>query len=257
MLGQLVPCAGGPPIRLLKPRLLVGRHSYCDIPLRFSTVSGRHCELEFLDRYWFVRDLGSSNGTRVNGIICSAQRLLPNDVLSVARLRFSVSYAVPIDRTPVRGSAMPTLRRGGAMAAGDTLVPRATKPDVQPSPDHVEAAPLGLLLPCGGGDPIPLYKSPLVAGRHPECDIVLPLATISGKHCRLEWADGRWVVRDLGSSNGVRVNGVRCEVRALAPNSVLAIAHCRFQIVYTSPDREPMDSNRQTSQGSCMPEEKD
>lgn len=238
MLGHLVPCAGGTPIGLSKPRLLIGRHSYCDIPLRFSTVSGRHCELEHLDGYWFVRDLGSSNGTRVNGIICSAQRLLPNDVLSVARIRFSVSYRVPGGATPAAGTVASTSRPSGLV---ETLRPRETRPSV-PATGNPDAHPLGLLLPCGGGDPIALNSSPLVAGRSDDCDIVLPLATISGKHCRLEWANGRWTVRDLGSSNGVRVNGVRCEVKALPPNSILAIAHLRFQVVYPGGDQRATES---------------
>src|SRR5439155_17701283 len=62
MLGKLAPCGGGPPIPLLKPKLLVGRQRFCDIPLNFPNVSSRHCELELIDGYWFVRDLGSSNG---------------------------------------------------------------------------------------------------------------------------------------------------------------------------------------------------
>src|SRR5260370_28015183 len=82
MLGQLVPCGGGPPIPLLRPKLLVGRQDFCDVPIRFNLVSSRHCELEFRDGYWFVRDLGSRNGTRVNSMLCTEQWLLPNDVLT-------------------------------------------------------------------------------------------------------------------------------------------------------------------------------
>jgi pSer/pThr/pTyr-binding forkhead associated (FHA) protein len=72
MLGKLVPCGGGPPTPLLRPKLLVGRRSSCHIPLPFATVSARHCDLELLDGSWRVRDLGSSNGTRVNGLLCTA-----------------------------------------------------------------------------------------------------------------------------------------------------------------------------------------
>jgi adenylate cyclase len=240
MLGQLVPCGGGPPIALLKPRLLVGRHNYCDVPLRFGTVSGRHCELEYLEGYWFVRDLGSSNGTRVNGIICSAQRLLPNDVLSIAKIRFAVVYTLPAGRTPSRGTAVPA---GWGENPPSQQAPRtkAEKIVVRPVSPSTGAGALGQLLPCGGGDPIPLHKPQLVAGRHADCDIVLPLITVSGRHCRLEWADGQWSVRDLGSRNGVRVDGVRCELKSLPPGSVLAIANLRFQVVYPPRDAEPVE----------------
>jgi pSer/pThr/pTyr-binding forkhead associated (FHA) protein len=234
MLGQLVPCGGGPPIALLKPRLLVGRHNYCDIPLNFATVSGRHCELEFLEGYWFVRDLGSSNGTHVNGVICSAQRLLPNDVLSVAKHRYTVVYSPPVGHTPSRGTMAPVGWGEGVP------MPARVQPPVPPIRLNAgEEAGLGRLLPCGGGTPILLPKSPLVVGRLPGCDIVLPFGSVSARHCQLEYNDGQWSVRDLGSRNGIRVDGVRCESNSLPPGSVLAIANFRFQIVYKSRPEQP------------------
>ena len=45
MLGKLVPCGGGAPLPLLKPRLLVGRQRGCDLLLGYPSVSSRHCEL--------------------------------------------------------------------------------------------------------------------------------------------------------------------------------------------------------------------
>ncbi len=239
MLGQLLPCGGGAPIPLLKPQLLLGRHSYCDITLPFRTISGRHCEMELLDGYWFARDLGSSNGTRVNGIICASRRLMPDDVLALARYRYNVVYAPPGGRTPMRGTAAPTF--GGRTARSTTLEPA--------EPPTGEA--LGLLLPCGGGDPLTLYRTQLVVGRHPDCDIVLPFATISGRHCQLEWAHGQWSVRDLGSRNGVRVDGVRAEAKPLPPGSILTVAHLRFQLIYTDPAYGP--SEQQSVRGPNRP----
>src|SRR5262249_24937469 len=57
MLGQLMPCGGGPTIPLLKPKLVTGRDDVCDVTLRSLLVSARHCELALRDGYWFVRDL--------------------------------------------------------------------------------------------------------------------------------------------------------------------------------------------------------
>jgi pSer/pThr/pTyr-binding forkhead associated (FHA) protein len=90
--GELVPQGGGDPIPLLKPSLLVGRRESSDIVLRFPNVSGRHCELTLVDGYWFVKDLGSSNGTKVNGARVSEQRIDPGDTLSVAKHAFEVAY---------------------------------------------------------------------------------------------------------------------------------------------------------------------
>jgi pSer/pThr/pTyr-binding forkhead associated (FHA) protein len=90
--GDLVPRGGGDPIPLLRPALLVGRRESCDIVLRFPNVSGRHCELTLTEGYWHVKDLGSSNGTKVNGSRVVEQRLEPGDTLSVARHDFEISY---------------------------------------------------------------------------------------------------------------------------------------------------------------------
>jgi predicted component of type VI protein secretion system len=101
MLGELNPCGGGDPIPLQKQRLVVGRQPSCDIILRFPNVSSRHCEFRLLNGHWHVRDLGSRNGIKVNGIRCDSAWLMPGDVLSVAKHRFEVNYA------PAAGSLPP------------------------------------------------------------------------------------------------------------------------------------------------------
>ena len=100
MLGELVPCGGGDPIPLLKPRLLIGRRTSCDVSLRFPNVSSHHCEVELLNGYWRVRDLGSRNGVKVNGIRCDTKWLMPGDVLSVSRHRYQVVYTPQTDAPP-------------------------------------------------------------------------------------------------------------------------------------------------------------
>ena len=45
-----------------------------------------------MDGYWYVKDLGSSNGTKVNGSRVSEQRLEPGDTLSVAKHEYEVNY---------------------------------------------------------------------------------------------------------------------------------------------------------------------
>jgi adenylate cyclase len=92
MYGELQPLGGGDPIPLLKTSLTVGRRESADIVLRFPNVSGNHCELSLVEGYWHVKDLGSSNGTKVNGSRVSEQRLEPGDTLSVAKHEYEVSY---------------------------------------------------------------------------------------------------------------------------------------------------------------------
>ena len=60
----------------------LGRGRFCDYVLYDPTVSNRHAELVRLDDGWAIRDLGSLNGTRVNGWLVKEQRLRDGDTLT-------------------------------------------------------------------------------------------------------------------------------------------------------------------------------
>jgi adenylate cyclase len=93
MFGELVPKGGGDRIPLLKDHLVIGRRESCDIVLRFSNVSTNHCELELHQGYWFVTDLNSRNGTRVNGFRIHRKRIDPGDSLTFAKHVYQVEYS--------------------------------------------------------------------------------------------------------------------------------------------------------------------
>ncbi len=268
MLGSLVPCGGGDPIPLAKTRVLIGRERPCEVLLRYKNVSARHCELEFQDGYWFVRDLDSTNGIRVNGLACKAKHLMPRDVLSVASHRFTIVYVPPADRPPpeperpmhlLESSVME--RAGLPSAAKSPKKPIAKKPiakkpkkaapEEADTADDLEAAPptLGELVPCGGGETLPLLLPKLVIGRSGRCDIVLRYNTVSSRHCELEMIDGFWHVQDLGSHNGIRVDGEKCTSKLLRPHSVLSIATYRYEIVYTASGEAPQEEEISFSRG--------
>jgi len=90
--GELIPVGGGDPIPLVRSQLTLGRRESCDICLRFPNVSGRHCELIFHDGYWYVRDLGSTNGVKVNGQRVQQKVLRPGDEVSIGKRRFTIDY---------------------------------------------------------------------------------------------------------------------------------------------------------------------
>ena len=91
--GSLEPIGGGDPIPLLRATLMVGRRESCDIVLRFANVSGQHCQLSLEGGYWFVQDLNSQNGLKVNGSHVMRKRLDPGDTLSIARHKYRIEYS--------------------------------------------------------------------------------------------------------------------------------------------------------------------
>jgi hypothetical protein len=66
---------------LVGAQLLIGRSSACQIVLGDDTVSRRHAELRFEDGRWLLRDLGSSNGTYINGRLVTEAEVRRGDVI--------------------------------------------------------------------------------------------------------------------------------------------------------------------------------
>jgi len=91
MLAQLIPVDGGEPIDIKRDVTLVGRkEGACDLMIEQSSVSKLHCLIVKTDGLLFVRDLGSTNGTKVNGQRVTRGALLPGDELAFAAVRFRV-----------------------------------------------------------------------------------------------------------------------------------------------------------------------
>ena len=96
MRARLIPLeSGDPAIELVKDMTLVGRNEDCDVRLDHKSVSKLHCILVKTDGLVLVRDLGSTNGTRVNGQRVRRAALLPNDNLAIATFRYKVSFGEP------------------------------------------------------------------------------------------------------------------------------------------------------------------
>src|SRR5438876_9627202 len=96
MRAQLQPIDGGPPFDVVKDLIVVGRKEDCDLRLDHKSVSKMHCVLVKTDGLLLLRDLGSTNGTRVNGTRVRRAALLPNDKLSVAKFHFKVLFGAAL-----------------------------------------------------------------------------------------------------------------------------------------------------------------
>jgi pSer/pThr/pTyr-binding forkhead associated (FHA) protein len=88
------------------------------------------------------------------------------------------------------------------------------------------------------GPDIALGRGMVVVGRHPACDAQLDSLRVSRHHCCITREDGDLVVRDLGSTNGIRINGQRVEIGRLQVGDELSIAHLRYLLLEDFPDEE-------------------
>ncbi len=129
MKAELVPENGDPPIPILRDLTVVGRRSYCDVVIDHAGLSKRHCILVKTDGLLVIRDLASTNGTKVKGQKIRWAALLPDDRVTFGSYRVRI-YLGPDDaaspsetfqrkgaqRGPVVGSAPGANARGGLPA---------------------------------------------------------------------------------------------------------------------------------------------
>ncbi|MCZ2343436.1 MAG: FHA domain-containing protein [Bacteroidales bacterium] len=85
---RLIPVDGGKPIELAKDLILIGRNDDADLRIDHKSISKLHCILVRGEGIVLARDLGSTNGTRVNGQRVRRAAVLPNDIVSFANFRY-------------------------------------------------------------------------------------------------------------------------------------------------------------------------
>jgi pSer/pThr/pTyr-binding forkhead associated (FHA) protein len=91
MQAKLVPVDGGPAIPITRDVTVVGRgRELCDVLLQQTSISKLQCLIAKTDGLLFIRDLGSTNGTKVNGQRVTRGALLPGDELAFASVKFRV-----------------------------------------------------------------------------------------------------------------------------------------------------------------------
>ena len=92
MFGVLKPETGGDDFVLEKTELILGRSKECDLTLGFSDVSSRHCRLVLQKGYWYVVDLRSTNGTKLNGMKVTDFRVDPGGKLTFGTHVYTLEY---------------------------------------------------------------------------------------------------------------------------------------------------------------------
>ncbi|HEV7376248.1 MAG TPA: FHA domain-containing protein, partial [Pyrinomonadaceae bacterium] len=217
-------------IQLTKDVTRLGREPGMEVEIEAAAaiVSRRHAEIHRRDGQYMLLDLGSFNGTLIN-----EQRITsPTPLYDSDRIQLGLGGPVLhfIDPAhPAPSGAQNTGQRSVAISSGSSPqapipipVPPTSGPLVegaraqtmvvkaggsgslnQPSPSGVGAQPQLLMQVMFDGKP------QLSIGRAPDNDIRLDGLQISNHHARLSNMQGNVFVEDVGSTNGVYVNGAR------------------------------------------------
>ena len=98
--------------------------------------------------------------------------------------------------------------------ASERLAEPLREPDHRRGPAKLRYEGKSAVLGSGGG----------VIGRSRECDVVLSDQNVSRRHAEVRPSGGSWIVKDLGSTNGVKVNGRRIQgPQSLKPGDTIEL----------------------------------
>jgi pSer/pThr/pTyr-binding forkhead associated (FHA) protein/S1-C subfamily serine protease len=190
--------------------LVIGREG-ADITVPDPEVSRRHALLRRADGHVEVEDLGSQNGTAVNGQkIQGPRRLVDGDVISVGRTTLTVEGAKAARKEKTVTSSPTILIKDGPLA--------------------------GRIFPI---------EAEVVLGRE-RADIVIEDPEVSRRHIALRPTDGGLEVEDLGSANGTYVDGRRLHgSRRLVGGEEIKIG--KTAIVVQAPERSSQQTTATSS----------
>ena len=139
MKAELIPAEGGEPIPITKDVTVMGRREYCDIQIDHPSLSKRHCVLVKTDGLLVIRDLATTNGTKVKGQKIRWAALLPDDKIALGSVKFRV-YLGPDDVLSPSERAMRGMTAGngpGRIRVADALPRgRSARQGCQPRPSR-------------------------------------------------------------------------------------------------------------------------
>ncbi len=175
-----------------------GRSPANDVVLDVPEASRQHCRFFKEGSAWFVEDLGSSNGTLVNGRKVSKFELQDGDVISV-------------------GSVSIRFLDAGVEAPEPAVEDGWGDDEISLEQDVV----LVLGTAPRRGEIVKISGDSFTVGRKPRNALVLSDPSVSGDHAELRKRGAGWVVKDLGSSNGTKIDGEPIHEAELASGSIV------------------------------------
>ena len=170
----------------------VGRSNSSDIVIRYPSVSRSHGVLSRRIDGWYVYDLKSKSGIKINGKKVREKGTLCNgDVITFA----DVDFRFEIIDDPVQKAGKST-RKGTQPKEGKAKAQR----DFYSEPRMINPRT---------GDVYILIGNRVVIGAAPKNDIRLAGKGVSRSHCELVLYEDGWAISDLRSTNGTLLNGRR------------------------------------------------
>src|ERR1035437_422956 len=202
---------------LSKTEASIGRAATSDIALRDSKVSRAHPRLECGPEGCWVVDLGSANGTKLNGAPVERARLSPGDVITVGATSLRYEDA----SEPVEDPELTCIDTDAQLETTlmETAIPNElTETRIPRLAIHSRTKTWEVALE---GDEVTI-------GRHADNTIVLDSQRASRHHTRIEQTATGFILYDLGSDNGTWVRGQKVTRQKLEDGDTIHIGGIRL-----------------------------
>ncbi len=210
------------------PQAFVGRSETAHIPLFGDpNIAPMHARIDRVGGRFRLVDGGTPMGIGVNGIRVPSAELNHGDIINIGsyNLRFLTrgGSAVPIPADAPRAMQAQPIQQQAA-----PLPSAATMPTTIPMAVPAGVALVALDGPIAG-QRFPLGPQETIVGR--EGNILVSFdSSASRRHASIIQAGNGAIVRDLGSTNGTHVNGVRVQEMTLRPGDTVTIGATTFRL---------------------------
>jgi pSer/pThr/pTyr-binding forkhead associated (FHA) protein len=228
-------------VPLVREEITIGRKEGNTIRLTERNISRQHCRIQRVNGSYLIHDLGSYNGVLVNGQRVTGEAAVqPGDEIRVG------DYTLLLEEVPnTAADPVPALPDKAPAAvpqvAPMTIGSEGEAAGAEPPPRLVVLSP-----PIAGAEFSLPELGELRIGRAPDLDITIEHRSVSREHAKVVCAAGEIRIVDLGSVNGLIVNGEKVAEAKLVGDEKIELGdiHLRFvgagqQFVFEPPALEP------------------
>jgi pSer/pThr/pTyr-binding forkhead associated (FHA) protein len=195
-----------------KTNISLGRANTNDIILNDVRVSRNHARLEYGDRGITLVDLGSSNGTRLNGVRIERATLRPGDTISLGSQQLKYKVEDPSEDV--------------GLTKIDTQMQLDQTMNQEFLPVAINETSVPSLVVFTGEKTWRIDLNNLdqaMIGRDESCTVYIDSPKVSRRHAVVQQVSGAFILKDSGSTNGTWLDGQKVEHHILQDGDVFRI----------------------------------
>lgn len=245
-------------VPLVRDEVTIGRKEGNTIRLTERNVSRRHARISRRESNFVLEDLASYNGIVLNGArLGDARPVKHGDQILIGDYKLQIMEEAGAQPTPAPPAPPPPSEHAAPLLAASVPAPTAASPHGPPGlaalndpfappstasttsppalngsaiPENLRGLRLVFLAPAGVPAPVTIERLPMVLGRSESADVALAFSSISREHARIFTEDDQLFIEDLGSSNGVQINGEKLKRGVIAPGDMVQLGVVEFRV---------------------------